>query len=268
MMLLIRSRSTDRAVFVAGSRYWPSPGPDWTCGSSGGFGALARLGLRRLALDELLADQRLRADRAEGVLAEVVVVGVVDLQDDRGLLVVREVDRLDPADDDAADLHVLARDHERGVVEDRAHAVAAAVARSSPSRTRPGRRPRRSTAAMASRRFMGRGARSRGRSRGCRCTSRHGALPSAGACEAPPGQRATAVGLVGTPGTRWAGGHGGQEVRGLVVAEGVEDRADARVVAVRVVVGRALAEVAEPADEVRRVRAEEREDPACPCSAP
>ena len=45
-----------------------------------------------------------------------------------------------------------------------------------------------------------------------------------------------------------------------VNVEGVEDRLDAREVAVGVVVGRALAEVAQPADEVRRVRADELED--------
>ena len=41
----------------------------------------------------------------------------------------------------------------------------------------------------------------------------------------------------------------------LLELEGVEDRLDARVVAVGVVVGRAGAEVAEPADELRDVRA-------------
>ena len=45
----------------------------------------------------------------------------------------------------------------------------------------------------------------------------------------------------------------------LVELEGVEDRLDARVVAVGVVVGGADAEVAEPADELRDVRADELE---------
>ena len=36
MMLLIRSRSTDRSVFVTGSRYWPSPAPRSIFSSSGG----------------------------------------------------------------------------------------------------------------------------------------------------------------------------------------------------------------------------------------
>ena len=44
MMFWIRSRSTDRAVFVAGSRYWPLPGPDGTSESSAGLAALAGLG--------------------------------------------------------------------------------------------------------------------------------------------------------------------------------------------------------------------------------
>ena len=52
-----------------------------------------------------------------------------------------------------------------------------------------------------------------------------------------------------------------ERAAGRVVVEGerVEDRLDPRVVAVRVVVGRALAEVAQPADELGRVGAQELE---------
>ncbi len=44
MMLLIRSRSTERAVFVEGSRYSPDPGPSWIWDSSGAFGLPAICG--------------------------------------------------------------------------------------------------------------------------------------------------------------------------------------------------------------------------------
>ena len=204
MMLLIRSRSTERAVFVAGSRYSPSPGPDWIWPSSGDFAAPASCGCVGIALDVALADQRLRTDRAEGVLAEVVVVGVVDAEDDRGLLVVGQIDRRDAADDDAADLDVHARDHERGAVEDRAHLVPAAVAAGA-GREDDQREAGEHDCGDGDQALHGPGGRIAGSQSSRPLTSRQGALPSAGACEAPPGQRATAVGLVGTPGTRWAG---------------------------------------------------------------
>ncbi len=62
---------------------------------------------------------RVPAERLEG--------GIVDQQDDRRLVVALEVHVVDPADLYARDLHVLAGDHEAGVVEDRAHPVAVAL---------------------------------------------------------------------------------------------------------------------------------------------
>ena len=138
---------------------------------SGDFGALVGLGcvgshsMKRSPMSDC---GRIVQKR---VLAEVVVVRVVDLQDDRGLLVVGQVDRRDAADDDAADADVHARDHERGVVEDRADAGSRPLSLLEPVAKTTSATLATSTAAMASRRFMGRGARSRDRSRGCR--SRH-----------------------------------------------------------------------------------------------
>ncbi len=80
--------------------------------------------LRRKAVDVLLADQRLRADRAGRVDAEVLEAGVFDVQHDRRLRGGRRGDRFDDADLDAVDLDVLARDHVRGIVEDRPDLVA------------------------------------------------------------------------------------------------------------------------------------------------
>src|SRR4051794_8824947 len=83
----------------------------------------------RRALHGPLADERLRPDRAVGVGAEVLEAAGGDVEDDRRLLVLGDVQRADLADLDAGDLDVLARDHERGVVEDGAHLVPARVAR-------------------------------------------------------------------------------------------------------------------------------------------
>src|SRR5947208_3204365 len=86
----------------------------------------ARLGRR--ALDVLLADQRLRADAARRVGAEVGEARLVDLEDDGGLVVGRDRQRVDLAHLDAGDLDVLALDDREGRVEDRAHLVRAARA--------------------------------------------------------------------------------------------------------------------------------------------
>src|SRR5262249_58928651 len=83
--------------------------------------------LGRRALDELLADQRLRADGALGVGAEVVEARLVDAQDDRRLVVRRDVDGLDLADLGPRDLDVFAGDDREGVHEDRADAIAITV---------------------------------------------------------------------------------------------------------------------------------------------
>ncbi len=86
----------------------------------------ARLGGQ--AVDELLADQRLGFDRAARVGAEVLEARVFDVQHDRRLRGRRRRDRPDDAHLHALDLHVLAGDDVGGVVEDRAHGVAAAGA--------------------------------------------------------------------------------------------------------------------------------------------
>ena len=257
MMLLSRSRSTERSVFSTGSRRWPSPGPSSISRSSPGASAPTRALLRRLALDELLADQRLRPDDALRVGAEVLVARVVDPQHDRGLEVRRDLDVLDRADLDAGDLHVLARDDEAGVVEDRAHAVGLVLlarrrGRAPPARRRAGRRRRGRRLSWPRRHLVGIAVE-------VPSTSRHGAEPSAFGCDAAPGQRRSW--LVSSPSKRCDGGIGvSTPPAGLSLnVERVEDRLDARVVAVGVVVRRALAEVAQPAGELGRVRAQELE---------
>ena len=167
MMLLIRSRSTARLVFCTGSRRSPSPGPVLDLLELGRRLVARALGARRRALHEALADQRLRADLALRVAAEVLVALVVDPQDDRGLVVVGDLDVVDAADLHARDLHVLARDDEAGVVEDRADLVGVVL----PARDRaPARRGRRPAGRRRRRRRVSRAgaAPGRGRSRACR----------------------------------------------------------------------------------------------------
>ena len=146
------------ACASTGSRYWPLPGPFSILSQRGGGSARRRRACVGVALDEALADQRLRAHDAARVLAEVLVARVGDVEHDGGLVVVGDVERVDLADLHAGDLDVLARDHEAGVVEDRAHLVAPLARR----RARDARRPRRPRATRAGRwrasRLMGRGA--------------------------------------------------------------------------------------------------------------
>ncbi len=255
-MLLTRSMSTGREVCVDGQQVLAL--------------ALAvldllqrrsRLGpggprLRRRALDELLADQRLRADRAGRVLAEVLEAGLGDVEDDGGLLRRRHVERLDLADLDARDLDVLAGDDGEGVAEDRADLVAVGLRR---SRRRPRRaktiagRPRaarttESTRLMArASTWVGSQSRSLRRVAERRRAVRRGLAGSA---------RAALELVVDQPERRGAASVERREHL-VVQVERVEDRLDAGEVAVGVVVGGALAEVADPADEVRRVRPDE-----------
>ena len=189
--------------------------------------------------------------------AEVLVAGSSMSSTTAALKSLRDVERVDLADLDAGDLDVLARDHEAGVVEDRAHVVAV-LARRRRRRATHARR-RRATSRSddgGDALIMGRAAPGSGRSRRSpavvavrrRAVRRRlagGARAARAACRsARPSKRcATGIGVSAPP-------------AGLSVKlEGVEDRLDARVVAVGVVVGGALAEVAEPADEVGRVRA-------------
>ena len=109
-------------------------------------------------------------------------------------------------------------------------------------------------------RIMGRPPPGSDRSRGCRRS--RGTAPSRPPAGwlAAPGQRRSMP--VCRPARRWATGSGtscGGPAGRSCELEGVEDRLDARVVAVGVVVGGADAEVAEPADELRDVRADELE---------
>ncbi len=76
----------------------------------------------RVTLDVLLADQRLRPDPAAGIGAERPEA-LVDLHLHAGAPVIRQLDVLDLADLGAGDLHVLAGDQVRGVVEERVDAV-------------------------------------------------------------------------------------------------------------------------------------------------
>ena len=118
----------------------------------------------------------------------------------------------------------IAGDHERGVVEDRADLVAPVlVARA--RREHDEGDAREQDGGDGEHALHGPGGTTEVSQSRVPLTSRHGALPSDGACEAPPGQRATAVGLADTPGTRWAGGTDVSRFVGLVVGEGVEVRA-------------------------------------------
>ena len=151
-----------------------------------------------------------------------------------------------------------------GVVEDRAHAVAAA---SSPApMPKIASAPRSAiTRAIARRRLMDRAGRSRGCSRACRRSPIRASCRRSRAARPRPGSAGRAGGRgVGDAAVRQAGSalarrQRHQRVGRLVVVEGVEGRRDARVVAIRVVVGRRLAEVAEPAHELGRVGPEEAE---------
>jgi hypothetical protein len=140
----------------------------------------------RRALDELLADQRLRLDRAVGVAAERREL-LADPHLDARLVLRRELDVDDAAGLRPGDLHVLAGDQERGVVEDRVDAVVAAL------RTAAARRAQRQP---GEHRAQGR-RRSReaphGLSCGLHCASgaSNGFDLSGAACDAAPGQRLT-----------------------------------------------------------------------------
>ena len=121
--------STGREVCVAGSRCWPlpSPGRSWAAAAAA---ARRRARLRGRALDELLADQRLRPDRAVASVRKSPNPGSSIRSTTAALLVGRDVERLDLADLDAGDLHVLARDHGEVALSKiaRTLVVAAAVA--------------------------------------------------------------------------------------------------------------------------------------------
>ena len=207
--------------------------------------------LRGLALHEALADQVLRAHDAARVAAEVLVAGLGDLEHDRRLEVVGDLEIGDLADLDAGDLDVLAGDDEPGVVEDRAHLVAVLVLardhEDDDDRHDDEQGERREDPHGPTGRWVGSQSR-------LPPASMYGAEPSGGCWLAEPGQRRSMP--VCRPASRWETGSGTsvRRVAGhLGELEGVEDRLDARVVAVGVVVGGADAEVAEPADELRDV---------------
>ena len=223
MMFWIRSRSTERAVFVAGSRYCPEPGPDWTLRSSGGCGAPASLGCvgshstKRSPISDCgRIVQKASLRKSWYALLSMFRTTAAFLSS------VRSIDR-DAADDDAADAHVHPGDHERGVVEDRADLVAAAVAARAgredderdareqdrgdgdqplhgPGGTIAGSQSRLSTGVAPRRAAVG---------RRLRCAAR--AARDGGRVRRHAGH---ALG----------GRHRGQQVRALVVAEGVEER--------------------------------------------
>ena len=229
-MSLIRSGSTLVLLFSSGSSSWPAPG--WPSGIS--FSGGRRFGVRgprqgRPAVDVLLADQRLRPDHAAGVFAEVLEAGVVDLHHDHRLARDRlrlavfvagdlarhgHADRFDFADVGAGDAHLLALDHERAVVEDRAHDVALVAAA---GRRRAGRRRRRRRrAARAIRAFLR--LLLMARPPGCTGTrstpepvkggSTNGLEPSAAGWVAPPGQRRLTVSPEPSVSNCWLGGIG------------------------------------------------------------
>ena len=187
MMLLIRSRSTAlRGAARPAAGTGPCPGPSSICVELGGGSspaARACVGSHSTNRSPISA---LRAHDALGVLAEVLVAGVGDVEDDGGLVVVGDVERVDRADLDAGDLDVLARDHEAGVVEDRADLV---------SRRLAGAERETTTAAAAATRSERRGDAPHGpggTSEGSQSTvppSVNGAEPSAGRWMAAPGQR-------------------------------------------------------------------------------
>ena len=173
-----------------------------------------------------------------GVAAEVLVRRVVDGEHDRGLEVGRDVERVDLADLHAGDLDVLAGDHEAGVVEDRAHLVAAAVAGAGGQHRGGAEASRRRT--EATRFIRGPAAPGSGRSRRRRGCRRRGSAPSRppAAGSPRPGSgafwyfcEAVEAAVRSRSATSVAAG------RGVGELEGVEDRLDAGEVAVGVVVG-------------------------------
>ena len=155
------------------------------------------------------------------------------------------------------DLHVLARDDREGVHEDRAHAVGAAVVARARAEDQRARAAATQDAGDGEDALHGPGSTRLGsQSRVPSCRGRAPSRrPAAG--EAAPGQRRDLAGL--QAGEALAGRDRRERAAGRVVGEreGVEDRLDAREVAVGVVVRRALAEVAQPADEVGRVGPDE-----------
>ena len=260
-MLLIRSRSTDVARVLDRQQVLrPRPGPSSICAQLRPAARRRRraccVGLHSTNFSPI---SDCGPDDAARVGAEVLVARVVDPQHDRGLEVRRDLDVLDRADLDAGDLDVLARDHEAGVVEDRAHAVGVVVVAGHDDE-----RHERGDAAGRRRRATRGSHGPGGTSLGIaveRAARRRATAPSRRRRAATRRPGSGAAGWSRSPSKRCDGGIGREHAARRVVGERerVEDRLDARVVAVGVVVGGALAEVAEPADELGRVRAQELE---------
>ena len=148
----------------------PCPAPRSISRSGGGGCAPSGARLGRRALDELLADQRLRADRARRRRArKSSKPGLSMRSTTAALLVGRDVERLDLADLDAGDLHVLARDdRERRCRRSRARGRRRSSSPAPVPKHDQRRRRRRARRRWRARRFTGPGARGSGRSPGCR----------------------------------------------------------------------------------------------------
>ena len=263
MMLLIRSMSTGAIVLLTRQQVLAlARRPSSIFAQRRRRLGAAACGCGRRALDELLADQRLRPDRCSArpcgsprsrarrcCRTTAAFLSGVTSSD------------VDLADLDAGDLHVLARDDEDGVVEDRAHLVAASRRAAPMPTTAATARRRRATSRRWRRRASWAG-RHLGRVAVELAGRRRATAPSRPRGGWHGGARAALdVARSGRPARRSAAGCGVEHAArpGCRRTEGVEDRLDARVVAVRVVVRGALAEVAQPADEVGRVRPDELE---------
>ena len=217
--------------------------------------AARRPGLGQRALDELLADRATAAgSRSVGVPAEVLEAGLVDAQDQRRLVFGRDRRATRPCRPSRRPPSRPRRGDEGRVDEDRADAVGAAVAVARPLRM--------TTSATTTARTRERWTRTRLMAPGGTWPGRRSSVPAAA-----HGTNRPAAVWVAAPGQRrsWpfcrpsyslAGGSGRSSPPWACRRTGrSEERRDAGVVAVGVVVGRALAEVAQPADRARARRA-------------
>ena len=218
---------------VSVSRCWPAPAPSLIFGRSGALSGAGR------ALDVLLADQRLRADGAGRAAAERREAGLGDLEGDRRLLLRRHVERLDPADDRAGDLDVLALHHVGGVVEDRPHLVARAAVVARADAEHQQRRQAESEQADDRDAPHGPGGTVVGSQSRVPLVSRHGFEPSGARLRRAAGAALLLAELHAVEaGERGRRRQDRPEAGNVGLLERVEDRRDARVVAVGVVSSR------------------------------
>ena len=267
-MLLTRSRSTGLEVCATGSRYWPLPSPRSILRSFGAgwaFSGRGWVGVHSTNFSPMSdcgrivhsASRRKSSKPGRSMRSTTAALWSGVTSSDSIL------PTLTPGD-----LHVLARDDREGVHEDRAHAVVRRRRRSAPVPKRPARRRRASTRGDGEEALHGPGSTRLGSQSSEPSASRNGRRAVRRRLR---GRARAAPDLAGLQaGQALARRDRRQRAARRVVGErvGVEDRLDAREVAVGVVVRRAHAEVAQPADEVGRVGPDELDAPAWPSAAP